>query len=259
LLARVPPGRAAAILGAGNGNDVDLAALAGRFERVHLVDLDGEALAHAAATPGAREAARIVVHAGVDLGVIPAEDSSAGAIDHAVEAAARGVAMPVGDLDLAVSACLLSQLVLSAAEWVGAEHPRCLDLVRAVRLGHLRALARSLRPGGVGLLVSDMVSSDTDPGLAAAAPGDLVVRMERLVRAGNFFTGTNPFVVANELARDAELAALARDVRLHAPWVWRIAERRHYLVFAVSFRRSAWTHDQHVSAQPFGVTGGSTR
>src|ERR1700733_9307107 len=40
-------GGPAAVLGAGNGNDVDLPALASRFEQVHLVDLDGEALRRA--------------------------------------------------------------------------------------------------------------------------------------------------------------------------------------------------------------------
>jgi hypothetical protein len=36
-------------LGAGNGNDIDLARLLDRFEQVHLVDLDSEAVIHGVA------------------------------------------------------------------------------------------------------------------------------------------------------------------------------------------------------------------
>jgi hypothetical protein len=62
--------------------------------------------------------------------------------------------------------------------------------------------------------------------------------MEALVREGNFFTGANPYVLAASLKKEPELAPLVGDVRLHEPWLWQIAPKRWYLVFAVSFRRA---------------------
>ena len=55
------------LLGAGNANDLDLEQLAGRFEEVHLVDIDAAALARASGrqTPAVR--ARLRSHAPVDV------------------------------------------------------------------------------------------------------------------------------------------------------------------------------------------------
>jgi hypothetical protein len=234
----------AAVLGAGNCNDVDLPALTPRFGEVHLVDLDGEALRGAILRQPDEVRAGVVPHGDTDLSGIldllagwdrrvpsPAE------IDAAVTAAASGVEIPVGELGLCVSSCLLTQMILSIVERLGERHPRGVDLVRALRTGHLRALARSLRRDGVGLIVSDMVSSDTVPGLQAVPARALRGRMEALARERNFFTGANPFVLAAVLKMQPEVAPLVRDVELCEPWLWQIAPRRCYLVFAVRFRR----------------------
>jgi hypothetical protein len=239
-------GGAAAVLGAGNCNDVDLPALAARFDEAHLVDLDGEALRSAILRQPEEVRAKLVPHGGVDLSglldLLAGWDRGApspAAIDAAVRAAAGGAAIPAGELGLCLSACLLTQMILSIVDRLGAAHPRAADLARALRMGHLRALARSLRPGGLGVVVSDMVSSDTVPDLAATPPAALASRMEALVRAGNFFTGANPYALVNALTTEPALAPFARDVALSAPWIWQIAERRSYLVFAVRFRRTA--------------------
>jgi hypothetical protein len=244
-LALAAEGGPAAILGAGNCNDVDLPALALRFGEVHLVDLDGDALLGAASRQTEDVRARLVPHGGVDLSglldVLAGWDHRAPSpaeIDAAAAAAATGVALPVGELGLCFSSCLLTQMILSIADRFGEQHPRTVDLVRALRTGHLQGIARSLRPGGLGVLVSDMVSSDTVPGLEAVPPRALRGRMEALVRAGNFFTGANPFIVAAALKTQPEIAPLVRDVELSAPWLWQIAPGRCYLVFAVRFRRT---------------------
>jgi hypothetical protein len=238
-------GGAAAVLGAGNCNDVDLGALAARASPIHLIDLDGEALRGAIARQPEDVRGALVLHAGVDLsgildrmtgwprGAPPPEE-----IDAAIGEAARGVDLPAGDLALCLSSCLYTQMILSIVERIGERHPRCVDLVRAVRTGHLRTIARSLRRDGLGVIVSDMVSSDTVPDLAATPPRLLAGRMEALVRARNFFTGANPYVVASALKTDPAIAPLVRDVGLGEPWLWQIAPRRWYLVFAVRFRRT---------------------
>jgi hypothetical protein len=235
----------AAVLGAGNCNDLDLPSLASRFEEVHLLDLDGEALRAAIlrAPEGARE--RLVPHAGADLSGIldllagwDRRAPSSAEIDAAVRAAEGGVALPVSDLGLCLSSCLLTQMILSIVDRLGSLHPRAVDLVRALRTGHLLSIARSLRRDGLGLIASDMVSSDTAPGLEATPPGAVQRRMEALVRGRNFFTGANPYVLAAALQQQPEIAPLVRDVQLCEPWIWQIAERRCYLVFAVRFRRT---------------------
>ncbi|HET6918309.1 MAG TPA: hypothetical protein VFI46_02465 [Jiangellaceae bacterium] len=54
LIEGLPPGGRLGILGAGNCDDIDLARLLDRFEQVHLVDLDSEAVIHGvAASPSA--------------------------------------------------------------------------------------------------------------------------------------------------------------------------------------------------------------
>lgn len=235
----------AAILGAGNCNDVELASLTSRFAEVHLVDLDGEALQGAAQRQPEEVRAKLVLHGGVDLSAIgdllaawDRRAPSPALIDAAVTAAASGVALPVGELCLCLSSCLLTQMILSVVDRLGERHPRGVDLARALRGGHLRAIARSLRRGGVGVVVSDMVSSDTVPALHAVPTGALRGRMEALVRARNFFTGANPFLLAAALKREPDLAPLVEDVELCDPWLWQISPRRCYLVFAVRFRRT---------------------
>jgi hypothetical protein len=237
-------GGPAAVLGAGNCNDLDLAPLSSRFGEVHLLDLDREALEKAILREPEETRAKLVPHA-VDLsGILDRLDGwdrrrpSHAEIDRAADAAAAGVSLPPVDLGLCLSSCLLTQMILSVVERLGVRHPRAVDLARALRTGHLRTIARSLRPGALGVVVSDMVSSDTVPGLAATPPGALRARMEALVRAQNFFTGANPYLLAAALQKEPEVAPLVRDVELSDPWLWPIAERRTYLVFAVRFRRT---------------------
>ena len=66
LLDAAPGGRLC-LLGAGNANDLDLESLAGRFEQIHLVDLDPAALARARGRQSATTRSRLHDHAPVDL------------------------------------------------------------------------------------------------------------------------------------------------------------------------------------------------
>jgi hypothetical protein len=55
------------LLGAGNANDLDLEALAARFDEVHLVDIDRGALSRATDRQSATVRAKLRSHAPVDL------------------------------------------------------------------------------------------------------------------------------------------------------------------------------------------------
>ncbi len=88
----------------------------------------------------------------------------------AVVSAPNGLVIPAlpGPFDVVASTCLLSQLVGNAFHSVGEGHPRFLDLVRAIRLAHLRLMTGLRRAGGTAVLVTDLVSSDTFPAWASS-------------------------------------------------------------------------------------------
>jgi hypothetical protein len=70
--ARGEAGRSLSMLGAGNGNDIELAQLVREYERIVLVDLDKQALGRAVERLTEDERRRVELHAPVDLtGVLP--------------------------------------------------------------------------------------------------------------------------------------------------------------------------------------------
>ena len=97
------PDRQLALLGVGNGNDVDLVRLAGHYSRI----------------------------------------------------------------------ILLSQILESAHQAFGSDHPRLFELIRVLRQRHLEQLVGALRPGGRGVILIDFVSSATCPQLTSVNAADL--------------------------------------------------------------------------------------
>jgi hypothetical protein len=156
------------VLGAGNCNDLALARIAGHAAEIHLVDIDGAALergvARAREAPMGAGSAHLVRHVGVELtGLAPfleTEPRTPGAA--VLEQALAGPTLAIGQpFDVVVSAGLLTQLISLPVEALEAGHPGLTPIVLAIRTGHLRLLARLLRPGGHALLITDVVSSDT--------------------------------------------------------------------------------------------------
>jgi hypothetical protein len=233
------------VLGAGNCNDIDLSRLLSRFAEIHLIDIDRDAVAAGVERQRACGHARIHVHAPVDVtGIIDLLAAwrvrSPG--DHDIDAGIRrAIAFqglgPGAGFDVVLSTCILTQLIDAVVTTLGGTHPRTFDLVLAVRARHLRLLVELLALGGTGLLVSDIVSSDTLPALLSAADGDLWDLMRRAVEARNFFTGANPFAIGAAFQKDPALAPHIEDVRLIRPWRWSIGAERAYLVSALTFKR----------------------
>ena len=227
------------VLGAGNCNDIDLTQLVPRFRQIVLVDIDAASTESAVARqpPAVRNV--IEVRAPVDFSGL-AELSQSRAASPATSA---DIANQVAKLitrepfDLVVSTCVLSQIIDQVRTQFGEESERCLPLVQAVRELHLLLLLQLLRVGGRGVLISDMVSSDTAPNLAATEPQALPVLMARLVAAKNFFTGLNPFVIEGLIKQHPSLAPLVARTALHPPWLWQLGSSRSYLTFAMSFQR----------------------
>lgn len=227
------------VLGAGNGNDLNLPTLLASFGEVHLVDLDAGALEYGAAHQDVADRPTLVRHGNVDVtGVLPVlSGGTPAAVIHdadllaCIEQPLRAAAPLPGPFDVVASVGLLSQLLLSLTHSVGRDHPRYLELVFAIRAGHLNLLLHLLRPGGTGFLITDFVSSETVPNLAALGAQAL----PHLARTQNFFDGLNPYILEALFRTAPMLAPRVADVTTFAPWPWEFGPRT-YLVWAVRFR-----------------------
>jgi len=237
-----PAGRLC-VLGAGNCNDLDLQRLLVRFRQIELVDLDGDSLAVGCGQQGLGQDARIVLHPDVDLtGIYPGLSAfrtpapSASEID-ALAAAARSAGFPMipSAGDVVASVGLLSQLVDSILTTVP-DPQRALPLIQSVRHRHLVLLAQQTRPGGTGVLVTEVVSSDTAEDLPTVPEHALPDFLADQLARRNFFTGLHPGVILESFRTASDLAELVDGVRAAPPWKWQFLSRT-YAVAALIFRR----------------------
>lgn len=228
------------ILGAGNCNDLALPTLLAEFGEVHLVDLDPAALAYGVARQRVADRPTLVCHGDVDVtsvlpvlsGWTPATVIYDTDLRACIEQPLQGATVLPGPFDGVASVCLLSQLLLSLTQSVGRNHPRYLELVLALRAGHLNLLLHLLRPGGTGFLITDIVSSDTVPNLATLDEQAL----PQLAQTQNFFDGLNPYILEALFRTAPVLAPRVADVKTFVPWPWEFGPRT-YLVWAVRFTK----------------------
>jgi len=200
-----------------------------------------------AAVMSAERPAQIRCYGYIDVtGVLPrlaawrqGETPTDETVSACVEAARSApLPLPAGSFDVVASTCLLTQLIDSVAMGIGPEHPRFMELMLTVRDRHLRMLIELLAPGGLAILFTDILSSDTCPALLTA-PADFVpVLASRQVDQGNFFTGANPRILQHWFANDVEIGPLVDRTQLVRPWQWRVGPRA-YAVCAVKVLRRA--------------------
>jgi hypothetical protein len=238
-------GESLLVLGAGNCNDLDLLALAARFARITLADLDADALGRARSRQPADVAERLHLAAPVDLSGALAElrGFAAQPPTRAQLAALPGAsadavvaALPGGPFDVVLSAGLLSQIMHSCRVALGVRHRHLPVVGNALAAGHLRAMARLTRPGGVAVLVTDTASTESIPLLerwAASAPLPL---LEKLQEEEQLLSGTDPALLLNLLASDAGVAPLVDPPALKEPWLWTLGPHT-LLVYALVFAR----------------------
>ena len=225
------------LLGVGPALDLELPRLLERFGTVIAADLDGESLTAGAERQGVSGDPKLKLLAGVEL--MPAADEPfAGAATGSYLAGLRNAAAPGslrGTADVAGSLTLLTQLVDRVVRRVGAGHPALPAFAAGVRVGHLRTLADVLNPGGVGLLVTDLFSDRTLPGLADVPADDVPAVVERELARGNVFHGVHPAYLMQTLRTDPDLAPRVARSQCLKPWVWR-TDHRAFAVTAVRFR-----------------------
>jgi hypothetical protein len=234
-----------AVLGAGNCNDLDLVALASRFAEIHLVDLDREALRRAQERLPAEAAARVTLHAPVDLsGALhrlaafrrtPPTPAQLGVLPRA--AAESVLAALPGGFDVVLSACLLSQLMHSCYLALGTRHPTLRLTACALAIAHLRSLAGLTAPGGTAVVVTDTVSSETYAIDELWPDRDPMAMLNEVDRQDYALSGTAPGFVRKIITQDAVVAPLASPPRLIPPWRWRFTTELTYLVYGYVFRR----------------------
>ena len=230
-----------ALLGAGNCNDLELSRLA-EVADLHLVDLDEHAMRDALRRQQPQRVASVCVHRRDVTGVIDAlADPTSWTPETFGELLARvesgsdwptrtgaSDAATFADCDLVVSLNLLTQLVDIALHARGAQDALFVQAALALQESHLMLLRRLRAPAGRCLLVTDAVSSLTCPDLPQIPREQLANYLLQQVRVGNFFTGANPWSIAQKLQARGE------HVRMHAPWRWNLGPRT-YLVVALEF------------------------
>jgi hypothetical protein len=247
--ARAPAGGAGrlCLLGAGNAGDVDLEALAADFAEVHLVDIDAEAVARAAARVSPRARGRIVLHAPVDLsGIFGRLDdwsrvapAPAAIVDEARSGIDRVLGALPGPFDVVISCCLLTQLQLVLLEVVGDAHPRFGELRAVTTALHVRIVCGLIGAGGVGLLVTDLVGNDTYPLDFLPPDANLGALMGGLLATGNVIMVSHPGQLSAEIRRDPALRGLYAVRSPIGPWIWQNGPEKTYLVYALEISRAA--------------------
>lgn len=234
-----------ALLGAGNCLDIDLQETAKLFDTLHLVDLDESALQTAVkASPIPAE--RFQLHAPVDIAepllsltrhdFEPTEGGPGQPVELLQQLASENGVSEVPEADVVVSLCVYSQILDALQQVMAEDHPYFPHALKSVRIGHLRRMLNMLRPGGVAIFVTDIVSSDTAPELRSADQRDLPELVKQLISDRNFFSGTNPAMVLNDLNMLSRLPGGADTVHTLDPWLWQMGERI-YAVYAMRIQK----------------------
>ena len=246
-----PPGDAApagrlCVLGAGNCNDLDLPHLLETFGRVTLVDVDRAAVEAAVARQGVAGHPRVDVRGGVDLTGVA--DAMAGwanrpptdrEVDACVDALDAGRRPDVGGpFDVILSPCVLSQICLSATDALGRRHPRKRDVRDAIRRRHVRQMVEWLAPGGTGLLVIDLATTERVGSLVHTHKDRLAEVAARTVGNARHFPGLDPDTLRSALTDDPRVSGMVAGVQSVAPWLWTLGPHKSFLVYAIRFRRT---------------------
>jgi hypothetical protein len=234
------------VLGAGNCNDLDLPALAEVFDEIHLVDLDPRALEVAVGRQGMSGSPRVRRHAPVDLSAVagvmatwPGRGVARAEIDECVRRVATAPLPALGGpFDLVLSPCALSQIVGYANDTLGPRHPRTDALRTALRDRHLRLMTEQVAPGGWGILITDVASSRSVPGLESRTPDELPDLLRTLAARGRCYRGLDPTAVGAALRADPLTAWQIADVQTLAPWLWKLGPLKTFLVYALRFRKA---------------------
>jgi hypothetical protein len=240
LLRAAQRGEGLCVLGAGNGDDLDLVALVREFGEVHLVDLDGQALRRARARVPEAVARRLVLHGDVDLtglldGVERWGEDDAALAELAAEAASLLAARLGRTFDVVLSSCVLSQLCTPFLRVLARRPAEWVTLMRAVGRTHFELAARLTRPGGTAVVLGDSYYAPASAP-AATPTWDQLDPQAVLAMQSGIMRLRDPRFLA-ELVAGPPVRHLLTSARLSDPWLWHV-EDALMLVYAVILQRS---------------------
>lgn len=231
------------VLGAGNCFDLELTELAEHYAQIHLVDLDAEALSRARERQPKEVQARLVLHGNVDvsgsnavlddwcaLKVRPEQLMDFPA--RASEALAH--ALP-GPFDRVVSACVLSQLLLTLRRVLSERHPLFGAASLTLSVAHLRALARLTKQQGSALFATDISSDEIAPLSELRSDEDMTQLLSTLSAHGKVFNALEPHFLETLVRQDPVLERWGSWSPPRAAWLWRNGPQRTFLVYAAEF------------------------
>lgn len=237
--------RSLCLLGAGNCYDADLARLTEQFAEVHLVDLDRSAVERARSELTPEAAAKVVLHAPVDLtGMLPHLAAwsrfqvTADVLMSHPQTTEQAIAASVGGpFDIVASTCVLTQLQLAVLQALGEKH-RLFQAVRhTLTVTHLRTLAGLTRAGGHTLLFTDLVSTDrltlpNDP-----SPDALRATFDAAIKQGNVIYVAHPEMLRSTVSDDPSLRSQLSAGDLKDVWLWQQGPNRKFLTYVLAFDR----------------------
>jgi hypothetical protein len=235
------------VLGAGNAYDLDLERLLSRFDEVHLVDIDAQAVGRARARVADEDRPRLLVHAPLDLSGMFHELERWARLEvtpqELMVAPARGAkqiaaALP-GPFDVVVSSCLLTQLQLSLLQLLGDQHQLFVALRELLTLTHLRTLALLTGPSGQAVLVTDLCDDSAFPAGRPHDTADLALLMNELVQAGRVIYSAHPELFKITLEDDPVLLRTFAPAQLSQPWLWQNGPGLSFLVYALTLPRKS--------------------
>lgn len=232
------------LLGAGNCNDIDLSLLSQWYPEIHLVDWDARSLQE-----GIKKQMipleSVTMHSGIELtGVARYIERwkrtrpSNSEIDEVIALLSEPYDIGLGTaFDVVLSGSLLTQLIELPVALLGREHPKMVEVALKIRAAHFRLMTSLMAPGGAGVLVTELISSDTCPELNHCPEDKLSELYYRLIQEKRIFTGTNPHALIPALHADPFIAPQIKHTRLTAPWRWQLALDRSFLAYGFVFKR----------------------
>lgn len=228
------------ILGAGNCYDLHLDVVSGSFEEVHLVDIDPLAIKAARDRIDPELAKKVFLHAPVDvsgandkLGAWRDLRVSPNALIDFPEAASKTVANRLpGPFDCVVSACILSQLLLTYRRVLGERHQLFQAGLITLLVTHFRVLSSLTGSGGQALFVTDVTTDEIAPLEGFASAPDPLAFLQLLARDNQLFNYLNPELLKSLVEQDP---AVSETLPWHPPervWLWQNTPQRTFLVYA---------------------------
>ena len=239
LITPASPGGRICVLGAGNCNDLDLSWLTQVYSQSHLIDLDAGSLASAIERQRPSKATSICLWAPIDLSGIgnilrdwrhapPGDDQIRQCIQQIQH---RSAEYPWENerFDMVLSPCVLSQILISARQSLGATHQLYPKLRDALLADHLKMAYRLLKPGGRAVIVIDLASTEDFGSTTGIEEDQLPDLMRSVIARKKCFNALTP----TALAQAAREHLKVTSPTFTAPWLWHLGLAKSFLVFAM--------------------------